>query len=93
MAEGSQLRSGGETWGPVSPDNVQKTGVSPGGQSGSPIVAAEAEQVERTRRKTWSRFRSEVFVPYRGIDGSAIWADTYRPLAIAVRGTPGLAWD
>jgi hypothetical protein len=27
------------------------------------IVAAEAEQVERTRRKTWSRARSEVFVP------------------------------
>jgi len=32
---------------------------------GSPIVAAEAEQVERTRSKTWSRARSEVFVPYR----------------------------
>jgi hypothetical protein len=30
-----------------------------------PIVAAEAEQVERTRRRTWSRARSEVFVPYR----------------------------
>ena len=30
-----------------------------------PIVDAEAEQVERTRRKTWSRARSEVFVPYR----------------------------
>jgi hypothetical protein len=29
------------------------------------MVAAEAEQVERTRRKTWSRARSEVFVPYR----------------------------
>ena len=29
-----------------------------------PIAAAEAEQVERTRRKTWSRARSEVFVPY-----------------------------
>jgi hypothetical protein len=29
-----------------------------------PIVAAEAEQVERTRRKTWSRARSEVFVPF-----------------------------
>src|SRR6266542_1582967 len=27
------------------------------------IVAPEAEQVERTRRKTWSRSRSEVFVP------------------------------
>jgi hypothetical protein len=29
MADGSLLRSGGETWGPVSPDNVQETGVSP----------------------------------------------------------------
>jgi hypothetical protein len=29
--------------------------VSGGGRSGSPIVAAEAQQVERTRRKTWSR--------------------------------------
>ena len=27
-------------------------------------MAAEAEQVERTRRKTCSRGRSEVFVPY-----------------------------
>jgi hypothetical protein len=48
-----------------SPDNVHETGVSPGGQSGSPIVAAEAEQVERTRRKTWLSAQSEVFVPYR----------------------------
>jgi hypothetical protein len=31
---------------PVSPDNVQETGVSPGGQSGSRMVAAEAEQLE-----------------------------------------------
>ena len=28
-------------------------------------MAAEAERVERTRRKTWSRARSEVLVPYR----------------------------
>src|SRR6266540_7081931 len=48
------------TWRPVSPDNVQETGVSPGGRSGSAIVAAEAEQVERTRRKTCSRARIEV---------------------------------
>jgi hypothetical protein len=54
MADGSLLRSGGETWGPVSPDNVHETGVSPGGQSGSPIVAADPDQVERTRRKTSS---------------------------------------
>jgi hypothetical protein len=47
-----------------SPDNVHETGVWPGGQSGSPIVAAE-EQVQRTRRKSWSRARSEVFVPHK----------------------------
>jgi hypothetical protein len=29
--------------------------------SDPPIVAAEAEQVERTRRETWSRARSERF--------------------------------
>jgi hypothetical protein len=62
MADGSLLRSGGETWEPVWPDNVQKTGVSPGGQSGPPIVAAEAEQVER---RPGHGSRSEVFVPYR----------------------------
>jgi hypothetical protein len=65
IADGSLLRSEGETWGPVSPDNVHETGVSPGGQSRSLIVAAEAQQVEPTRTKTWSRARSEVFVPYR----------------------------
>jgi hypothetical protein len=65
MADGSLLRSGGETWGPVSPDNVHETGVSPPVDGLDPLVAAEAEQVERTRRKTWSRSRSEVFVPYR----------------------------
>jgi hypothetical protein len=43
MADGSLLRSGGETWGPVSPDNVHETGVSLNGQSGFPIVAAEAQ--------------------------------------------------
>jgi hypothetical protein len=30
-----------------------------------PIVAAEVEQVERTRRRTWSRDRSEVLCPSR----------------------------
>jgi hypothetical protein len=34
-----------------SPDNVHETGVSPGGRSGSSIVGAEVEQVERTRKK------------------------------------------
>ena len=63
MADGSHLRSGGETWGPVSPNNVHETGVWPGGRSGSPVVAAEARQVERTRRKTCSRAESEFLCP------------------------------
>ncbi len=45
---------GGETGGQVSPAAVHETGVWPGGESGSPIVGAEAKQVEETRRKTWS---------------------------------------
>src|SRR6266511_3408968 len=31
------------------------------------VVAAEAQQVERTRRKTWSQARSEILVPYTGL--------------------------
>jgi hypothetical protein len=54
--------SGDEPWCPVSPDNVQKTGVSSGGQSGSSIVAAEAERVE-PRRKMCSRAESEFLCP------------------------------
>jgi hypothetical protein len=72
MADGSLLRSRGETWGPVSPENVQETGVSPGGRSGSDIVAAEAEQVERTTKKDLVTLRSEVFVPYTLSAESAI---------------------
>jgi hypothetical protein len=59
-----KARWGEGAWGSGWPDNVHETGVSRGGQCGSPIVATEAEQVERTRRKTWSRARSEVLVPY-----------------------------
>jgi hypothetical protein len=63
MADGSLLRSGGETWEPVSPDNVRETGVSlrtvPIPHLGRGGAAGRA-----TRRKTWSRARSEVFVPY-----------------------------
>jgi hypothetical protein len=33
-------------------------------QRGFPVVAAEAEQVERTRRKTWSQAESRVSVPF-----------------------------
>jgi hypothetical protein len=52
--------SGYEPWGPVSPDNVHETGVSPGGRSGSPIDPPRPRRVERTRRETWSRARSDV---------------------------------
>jgi hypothetical protein len=55
MADGSLLRSGGETWGPVSPDNVEKTGVWSIEQTGFPVWPPRTEQVERTRRKTWSQ--------------------------------------
>jgi hypothetical protein len=81
MAGGSQLRSGGETWGPVSPDNVHERCPAPG-PSGLAIVAAEGEQVERTRRKTWSRARSEVHVPYRPTAGIR-WS---RTLAVEPKG-------
>ncbi len=36
--------SGDEPWGPVWPDNVHETGVSPAGQSGCPIMAAEGSK-------------------------------------------------
>src|SRR6266511_5752299 len=52
--------SGDEPWGPVWPDNVQETGVSPGGRSGSP---------HRGRRGQAGRANSKkdvVTVPIRG---------------------------
>jgi hypothetical protein len=60
----------------------------PVGRCGSPIVAAEAEQVERTRRKTWSRVRSEVYVPYRPASGVKR-APTRRPATGMVVGVAG----
>jgi hypothetical protein len=54
------MNHGGSVW----LSKVHETGVSAGGRSGSPYVAAEAEKVERTRRKTSSRARSEVSVPH-----------------------------
>jgi len=60
---GSGTPSGYGPWGAVWPDNVHETGVWPIGQCGFPVVTAEPEQVERTRRKTWSRGRSEFLYP------------------------------
>jgi hypothetical protein len=88
--QGSLGRGG--PWGSVWPDNVEKTGVSPGGQSGSPTVTAEAEQVERTRGRTWSRVRSRFLCPTgRGTDAgdgsdtspNVAIPETLRPLAAA----------
>jgi hypothetical protein len=50
--------------GPVSPDNVQETGVSPDERSRSPIVAGERSRSSELEERTWSRPRSDVFVPY-----------------------------
>src|SRR6266540_5793097 len=61
--QGSLGRGG--PWGSVWPNNVEKTGVWSIGQPGFLVVAAEAEQVERTRRKTWSRAESEFLCPSR----------------------------
>jgi hypothetical protein len=44
----------------MSPNNVHATGCLARWTPGSPIKAIEAEQVERTQRKTWSWARSEV---------------------------------
>ena len=49
MVDGSLLRSGGETWEPVSQDNVHETGVSPGEHLDPHAWPPETEQVERTR--------------------------------------------
>jgi hypothetical protein len=51
MADRCLLRSEGETWGPVSLDKFSKQ-VSAPWADWIPIVAVEAERVERTRRKT-----------------------------------------
>jgi len=85
--------------GPVWPDNVHETGVLPIGQSGFPVVATDAEQVVRTRRKTWSRARSEVFVPVGCIysvhpseQGIRTWLRTWTPPVPAKQsGTLGTA--
>jgi hypothetical protein len=57
MADGSLLRSGGETWGRCRPNNVHETGVWLN-KPGFPIVPANAQQVKRTRTKTCSRAES-----------------------------------
>jgi hypothetical protein len=54
----------------MTPDNVHETGVSLDGQSASPIVAAEAEQVEQGRERPGHGSQSEVFVPFRVSIGS-----------------------
>ena len=48
------------------PDSVHETGVWPIGQRAFPVVATEAGQVERTRRKDLVTVSIRVFVPTRG---------------------------
>jgi len=50
-----------------------------------PIVAAEVEQVERTRRSTWSQARSEVSVPLQAPEG-CIYSDRQRDQRVFLRG-------
>jgi len=64
MADGSLLRSGGETWGPVSPDNVHETVVSPGRQSGPPIAAVESRAGRINWKKEMVTDPIPRFVPY-----------------------------
>jgi hypothetical protein len=47
---------------------LRRHGVWSVGQPSIPIVAAEAEQVERTRRKTWSRTPIRVFIPLQDLE-------------------------
>jgi hypothetical protein len=56
----SRLVWGEGAWVSVCPDNVHETGVSPGGRSGSPHRGCRGGGGRATRRKTWSRIRSEV---------------------------------
>jgi hypothetical protein len=51
MASGSLPQSGGETRGPVSPDNVHETGVSPQWTLRISVETAEAQLVERTQKR------------------------------------------
>jgi hypothetical protein len=69
-----------------------RNSVTPGGRSGSPIVAAEAEHVERTRRKTWSGARSEVIVPYEGSHYLDPNQSPILPLACLRRGMRPSEW-
>ncbi len=79
MGDGSLMRSGGETWGPVSPNNVQERGVSPDGQSGRP---------SRPQRRGRSRNSKKDLVtgPIRGLCAlQARWK--------AFRQCPGCGFD
>lgn len=58
--------------GSVWPGNVQKTGVSPGRQSGSSIVAAEAERSSVEERPAHGP--NPVSVPFKGPASAAAWA-------------------
>ena len=84
MADGPLLRSGGETWGPVSPDNVHETGVSPQWTFRISVETAEAQLVERTRGKTLSRPGSELLCP-SGVGENVRFGNSYMDVFLTIR--------
>jgi hypothetical protein len=63
-ANGSLVRSG-KTWGPVSPDNVGKTGDSLGAESHVSFPgAARREDATCSNKVSWSRGQCEFLCPY-----------------------------
>jgi len=68
LADGSLLRSEGETWEPVSPDNVEKTGDLPPGGSDKPLPRNPWSGVESDfshptgprRRSRWSELKKDL---------------------------------
>ncbi len=63
MANGSLLRSGGETWGPVSPENVHETGVSPGDSLDPPSWPRRRNRSSDSKKDLVTR-PIRGFVPY-----------------------------
>src|SRR6266508_3290918 len=88
MAEGSRLRSRGETWGPVSPDHVHETGVSPGGRSGSPHRGRGGGAGRANSKKDVVKSPDPRFLCLTGsVDYSAFGATVHYVAALGV--TPG----
>jgi hypothetical protein len=89
--QGSLGRGG--PWGSVWPDNVYERGVSPGGESGSPHRGHRGGAGRANPRRTWSRARSEVFVPYTRYSPRSPWIILFRtsPIWKVPSATPSAA--